>query len=105
MVVTVSNRYIVAYKSKKEYVAMESDITSLEDIYSTSDKDVYFFYVSGYNYKAKQQSAYIQCVQLFGMLRKYYYTNNTLFLIVGWIQAKASQFGLITRLRKEGYYD
>lgn len=104
MIVTVSNRYIVAYKSNRDYTASQRPLEGKEYLYK-SLVGVRQFTVSGYNYKDKQNSAYEQCIILLEMLKKYECSTQTLFMIVGWIQAKASQFGLITRLRKEGYYD
>ena len=105
MIVTLSYGHITAYKTRSAYLDSEVQIAKIGDRYTLASQDVYEFYVSGYKYKDKQQSAYIQCVQLFGMLKKYRYTNDTLFLIVGWIQRNAGQYGLYKRLRKEGYYD
>ena len=69
MIVTLSYGHITAYKTRSAYLDSEVQIAKIGDRYTLASQDVYEFYVSGYKYKDKQQSAYIQCVQLFGMLK------------------------------------
>ena len=106
MIVVRNNDYIVAYRNNRLYKQDYPKLSSLEGIYSTPiNKDVYPFYVSGHNYKDKQNSAYEQCIVLLEVLKKYQYSTRTLFMIVGWIERNASQYGLHKRLKREGYND
>lgn len=104
MILVMSGKYVKAYPNKKHYIA---DFSALResDWLLASNVNVLEFIVSGYNYHAKKQSAYTQCVSLFQILKNWYYDNATLFEIVGWIQRNSGQYGLHKRLRKEGYYD
>lgn len=104
MVITISGSYVVAYKDHRSYVASQYPLEGKEYFCKLS-VEVRQFKVSGYNYKDKQNSAYEQCIVLLEVLKKYQYSTRTLFIIVGWIERNASQFGLHKRLTREGYND
>ena len=104
MTITITDGYVVAYKSNRDYTASLQPLEDREYLYRPIIS-VRQFTVSGYSYKDKQNSAYEQCIILLEVLKKYQYSTRTLFIIVGWIQRNAGQFGLTKRLRKEGYYE